>query len=133
MAEAVYHGKNSNAFFGGSAIDNCVGWSISLVADVADSSIMGTAVGKTAEAGFLSGIAQVTCHLPGDRAITEGSKGVLELLRTILNADGGYATGADGAICIGVEPGVDKDGIESLVYNFQLTGAVSNTITEGGI
>jgi hypothetical protein len=132
MAEAVYHGKASNAFFAGSAIANCVGWSINLSADVADSSVMGTAVGKTAEAGFLSGTAQVTCHLPGDRAITEGSKGVLELLRTALNADGGYASDTDGAICTGVEPGVDKDGIESLTYNFQLTGEVSNTVTEGG-
>jgi hypothetical protein len=132
MAESTYHGKSSEAYFGSAAIENFLGWSVNLSADAAESSVVdSTDIGKTRETGHLTGTATVNCRLPGDRTITEGSVGTLELLRTGANADGGYASAANGAMCISVEAGADMGDVETLNYTFQFTGEVSNTVTEG--
>ncbi len=137
MAEAIYHGKSSWATFkisGGAfvALVNVIEWSYTLNCITAESTVMHASdTGKTREAGFVGGTATVTCHLAGDVAIDEGAIGTLELLRGATDAMKGLATGTDGAICTGVDVGVDKDGIESVTYTFQLTGTLTGTTTEG--
>ena len=146
MAEANYHGKTCQVWWGLdtagtvaalSQLANVIEWSATLTADIADSSVTHASnVGRTREPGFKGGIATVTCYLPGDVVIDEGDEGSLELLRTNLNADKGYVFGATGAgnkgaICIGVDLGVDKDNIETVTYTFQSTGVISATTTKG--
>ncbi|KKL61389.1 hypothetical protein LCGC14_2195820 [marine sediment metagenome] len=140
MAEANYHGKFSLAYWkpsGGAfaLIVNQVEWNFAGVAGTAESSVKHlTQHGKTRLLGFKGATATVTCHLPGDKAIDEGDVGSLELLRIATNAGGGYSlgtVGTDGAICTGVELGVDKEGTESIVYTFTAKGAVINTVTQG--
>ena len=145
-AEANYHGKTSNAFWGLdtdgtvaalAALTNVVEWSITLTAESAGSEVMHVSnTGKTREIGFKNATVTVTCHLAGDIEIDEGAEGSLELLRTALNADFGYALGEvgagnKGAICIGADLGADKDGIETVTYSFQSTGSITKTITKG--
>ena len=148
MAEANYHGKTSSAHWGLdsagtvaalAALTNVVEWIVNLVCETAESSVMhASAHGKQREPGYKSGTASVTCHLSGDIEIDEGDEGALQLMRTALNADKGYAFGVvgvagKGAICTGVDVGVDKDGIETVTYNFASTGAsvITSTCTEG--
>ena len=146
MAESDYHGKSSEAWWGLDTADtvaalseltNVIEWSITLAAGTAESTAMhASSTGKTRELGFKGATATVTCHLSGDVEIDEGQEGALELLRSNLNADKGYALGAAGAsgkgvICIGVDVGVDKDGVETVTYSFQSTGTVTSTLTKG--
>jgi len=136
MSEDIYHGKSSWATWkdGGTftALVNVIEWSYTLVCATAESTVMHASdTGKTREAGFVGGTATVTCNLAGDVAIDEGDVGDLQLLRGATDAMKGLATGADGAICTGVDIGVDKDGIETVTYAFQLTGTLTGTVTEG--
>ncbi len=146
MAEANYHGKTANAFWGLdsagtvaalAALTNVVEWSVTMTSSTAESTVMhASSTGKTREPGFKGATMTVTCNLAGDVEIDEGDEGSLELLRTALNADKGYTFGATGAagkgaICTGVDVGVDKDGIETVTYSFQSTGAISATTTKG--
>lgn len=146
MAEANYHGKTSSAWWGLDTnntvaaltqIANVTGWSVTMTATTAESTAMHASnTGKTRELGFKGATATVTAHLAGDVAIDEGQLGALELMRTALNADKGYALGVTGAagrgcICTGVAIGVDKDGIETVTYSFTATIAVINTCTKG--
>lgn len=146
-AEANYHGKTASAWWGldtaGTVaalaqLDNVIEWNVSLAGGSAESSVMhATQRGKTREPGFKGGTATVICNLPsGDTVISEGDEGSLELLRDLTNASKGYAFGVagaagKGAICTGVDLGVDKDGIETVTYTFQSTGAISSTVTKG--
>lgn len=148
MAEANYHGKASSAHWGLdtgdtvaalAALTNVINWTVNLTCETAESSVMhATAHGKQRETGFKNGTASVTCHISGDFEIDEGDEGSLQLMRTALNADKGYAFGVvgaagKGAICTGVDTGVDKDGIETVTYNFVSTGlsVITSTCTEG--
>ena len=129
MAEAFYHGKTASAYWNTAALTSVTGWSCTLNADVAETTAMtATNFGKTREVGFNSGTASVTCLLTGDYEVDEGASYVLELLRGAATALGGYA---GTATCIGVTPGANKDGVETVTYNFEWDGAVSNTVTEG--
>jgi len=146
MPESDYHGKAANAFWGldtdGTvaalgALTNVIEWTANLIAGTAESTVMhGSSTGKMREVGFKGGTATVTCHLSGDVEIDEGQEGALELLRGPLNADKGYVFGTvgaagKGAICTGVDLGVDKDGIETVTYSFQATGTITTTMTKG--
>ncbi len=146
MAEANYHGRASNAWWGLdtagtvaalSQIANVIEWTVNLVCSTAESTVMHASNrGKTREPGFKGATATVTCNLPGDVVIDEGDEGSLELLRTALNADKGYTFGTagvgnKGAICTGVDLGVDKDGIETVTYTFQATKIITSTMTKG--
>jgi len=137
MAEANYHGKTSSAYWkpsGGAfgAIDNVTEWSITLTADVAESTVMAAATtGKGRESGFHAGTATVTCLLPGDLEIDEGALGALELLRDATDISLGYATAILGALCTGASVGVDMNGIETVTYSFQLSGTITNTVESG--
>ncbi len=129
MAEAIYHGKSSKAFWNTVEITQITGWTATLTRDMADATVMAAATtGKTRAAGFVSGTASVTCYLGGDNAIDEGAEAVLELLRDATDASKGYA---GTAICTGVEDGADMNGVETVTYNFQFSGAVSATVTAG--
>lgn len=146
MAESNYHGKTSNAYWGLNtggtvaalaALTNVIEWNVSLVCATAESTVMQPSnTGKTREPGFKGGTATVTCHISGDIEIDTGTEGALELTRTRTNADKGYAFGVTGAagkgaICTGVDFGTDKDGIETVTYSFQSTGAIIATNTKG--
>jgi len=140
MAEANYHGKKAQAYWKASgagdfsAISNLVEWSVSGTASTAESSVtQSTNFGKTREVGFKGVTATVTCNLPGDIEIYPGAIGTLELLRTGVQADGGYASAEDGAICVGADIGIDKDGIETVTYSFQFKDAVTNEVTQGTV
>ncbi len=134
MAESNYHGRSSWATFkasGGAfvALVNVIEWSYTLTCATAESTATHASnTGKTREAGFTGGIATVTCHLAGDAAIDEGAVGQLQLLRDATDASKGLF---GGVLCIGVDVGVDKDGIETITYTFQLTGILTGTVTEG--
>lgn len=157
MAEgANYHGRFADAYWGADdsntvvalvEIANVIEWSITLTCTTAESTVMAVdAFGKTREPGFKGAIATVTCHLSGDPAdaagaacgLVEGAKGALELIRTRTGtpwSDLGYSLGTKGSegrgcICTGIEPGVDKDGIETITYTFQATKAVISTTTK---
>lgn len=137
MAEANYHGKTCSAEWKIAAgafapLTNTIGWSITLTAGTAESTAMhATNLGKTREVGFKGGTATITCYLPGDVEIDEGDVGAIELLRGATNAEGGFASAVLGALCVGVDITTNKNGIEEVTYSFQLTGAVSATVTQG--
>jgi len=129
MAEEVYPGKNSQAFWDSAALTNVVEWSVTINLSTTDSSVMAASTtGKTRVASFKGGTASVTCYLDGDNTIDEGAEAILELLRGATNTAKGYA---GTAICTGVEDGAPLDGVETVVYNFTFSGEITCTVTEG--
>lgn len=131
MTASIYHGKAAKAYWGSTgwtAFLSVIEWSCTLTADVAESTVMAASnYGKTREVGFKSGTASVTCLAQDstDVALTEGSSYTLELWRSATSGDKGYS-GA--AICTGIDYGVDMNDMETVAYNFQLTGTITSTL-----
>ena len=128
MAEAIYHGKTSKAFWNTVEITQITEWSCTVTQQTVDATVMATTTGRTRAVGFKGGTASVTTLLGGDNVIDEGAEAVLELLRDATDASKGYE---GTAICTGVEDGVDMNGVETITYNFTFSGAVTCTVTEG--
>jgi len=129
MSEAKYHGRKSEAYWDTVKLEQVTEWSVVLNLATVDASVMhATKTGKSRAAGFKGGTASVNCYLEGDNAIDEGTKAVLELLRDGTNASKGYK---GTAICTSVEDGAEIDGVETVTYNFQFNGEITNVVTEG--
>ena len=126
---SVYHGKQIAAWFATVAFTNLVSWTASLNADTADSTAAhATNTGRTRELGFKGGTATVTCKTGGDTQVAIGASGTLELSRDGTNASKGYVGTAK---CTGYSPGADKNGVETITYNFVFSGEITGTVTEG--
>jgi len=127
MTAAIFHGKAAAVVWEASTLANVIEWSCSVIADVAESTVMhATSYGKTREVGFKGATATVTTRLPGDAVVTEGDSATLSLWRTSTAGGEGY-TGT--AICTGFDVGVDMNDIETITYNFQFTGSITTTVS----
>ena len=98
-------------------------WSVSLTCDTADATSVHaeplTNSGRVRVAGFIGGTVTVTTLASVDPVISDGALVTMELHRTQTPADGYY----DGnAICTGNTRGVDSSGVDTITYNFILTG-----------
>ncbi len=127
----AYHGKNSNALFGGvpTVFTDIQSWTITLNAALHDATAMHASEnGILRVAGVNSATASVTClKSDGDREVQEGVTGALELHRTNGTAADGSFEGS--SVCTGVTIGVNTDSVETITYNFKYTGAVSFVVS----
>lgn len=130
MAEAPYHGKACNAFWGDSAISQITGWVCNLRCPTADStSRADTYHGRTRMSGAVGGTATVTAKLFGDFMPIAGSAArTLELLRDTTNASLGYE---GTATCTAANASHNKDGIAEMTYEFAWSSTITTTITKG--
>jgi hypothetical protein len=120
---AAVHGKSGTCSFTGLAAMTVYSWSIDVQADVAESTVMG-GTWKTFLAGFPSWTATCECQMPST-GVTVAAIGGAEAALSFQTTGGLGFTG--NAISTGISPGLDKDGIASVSFTFQGSGA----LTEG--
>jgi len=130
MAKLIYDAKAIEAYWGVAKFTSLRGWSSSLTADTADSTVAGAGSGRTKEVGFLGGTATVTCLFndTDEMLASKGAVAVLELLRDATNASKGYK---GPAVCTDVSIGQDKDGHAEVTYSFLWSDTVTATVTKG--
>jgi hypothetical protein len=117
---AAFHGKVGSAVFAGLTFD-MYSWSIDASADVAESTVMAEASGyKTYLAGFNNWTATAEVQLPaaGVGLAALGSSATLTMVGSTYDYVGT-------AICTGVSPAVDKDGVASASLSFQGSGVLT--------
>lgn len=117
-----YHGKTAAASYGGSDIEEMIGWSYDLAIGTADSTAAhATNKNRTRVGNFKSGTATVNTYANGtSQAAAIGQTATLLLKR---NASNTAVSGS--AICTSIEDGAVKDGVLTTNYNFTFTGTIT--------
>lgn len=123
----AFHGKTSGVSVVAVAVTSHRGWSINLTCSTEETTVAGQAA-KTRMAGFKGATASVMLLADGDFEFAVGTGYDLRLHRTAGTAGDGYyalETPASLATCTGAEPGMDKNGIAVVNYNFEYSGQVT--------